>query len=175
MNKLASIKNMPQRSGFSSRRRRRRRKKTTVYKFINPGMLGANQPTTQLPLSFSVRLHCCYCGCLLLLLLLLLLGTHLLHPALLSSVHGWMLILGATLQQRRRAVSGTGTGGGTGWRPKWTELVAGATLSSTAAAVVGKFNFLFSPRHHRQHELFNDPRLGAFMQMEGLINTKTVA
>lgn len=48
---------------------------------------------------------------------------------------------------------------------------------------VGKFNFLFFLAIFlslflslpRQHELFNDPRLGAFMQMEGLINTKTVA
>lgn len=79
MNKLASIKNMPQRSGFSSRRR------VVVVErrqlFINLLTLECwaptNQPTTQLPLSFSLRLHCCYCGCLLLLLLLL--GTHILH------------------------------------------------------------------------------------------------
>lgn len=105
---------MPQRSGFSSRRRR---KKTTVYKFINPGMLGANQPTIHPALSL-------FLGEAPLLLLWVSSAaavavatgyafTPSIQPVL-SSVHGWMLILGATLQQRRRAVSGTGTGGGTG-------------------------------------------------------------
>lgn len=44
-------------------------------------------------------------------------------------------------------------------------------LNSPCVVLFG--NSIFFLR--RQHELFNDPRLSAFMQMEGLINTKTVA
>lgn len=117
INKLESIKNAAE-WGFSGAHRSNplhvvltNPAKGTVYKFINPGMLGANQPTNSLSLGEAPLL-------LLWVSSAFAVATgHAFTPSIqpvLSSVHGWMLILGTTVQQRRRAVSGTGTGGGTG-------------------------------------------------------------
>lgn len=151
INKLVSIKNAPQLPvvpRIPAQGGGRRGAGATVYKFINPGMRGARATTTTTNEDHRGRSTWRRCPGSDSVL-----GTHSIPFTRLARERAMMLILDHSLAGHQH------------------QRMADAKNERALLSVRWKIQFSFP----RQHELFNEPRLDAFMQMGGLINTKTVA